>query len=305
MNEILSIERLSKNYGAFTAVDAISLQVQRGEIYGFLGLNGAGKTTTIRMLLGMINPSRGEARIFGQKVRPGKLDIWHRIGYLVEVPYAYPNLTVYENLDIIRKLRGIKDKQAVGRIIAKMGLSAYANRQARHLSLGNGQRLGLAKALIHEPELLILDEPTNGLDPSGIHEIRQLLLDLAKNHGVTIFISSHILTEISKTADRVGIIHEGRMKLELDSRQLAGNHRSLHIQVKAPQQAITALQSAGVEIRQLQGELVTDHTDAIEHPDKIAELLVQAGCGLTGLTVSQEDLESIFLHTIQSKAQVS
>ena len=157
------------------------------------GLNGAGKTTTIRMLLGLIRPTSGVSYIYGKQVRAGQNDIWKNIGYLVEVPYSYPELTVRENLEIIRRMRFISDRNAVDRIIHKLHLKEYTNRKAKNLSQGNSQRLGLAKAFLHNPDILILDEPTNGLDPAGIAEIRELLQDLASNNGATIFISSHIL----------------------------------------------------------------------------------------------------------------
>ena len=197
METIIATEKITKRYKDVVAVSDLSLNVRKGEIYGFLGLNGAGKTTTIRMLLGMINPASGKAFINGKKVYAGNHELWKEIGYLVEVPYSYPNLTVRENLEIIRRLRLLPDNSAVDRIIDQLKLNAYANRKAKNLSLGNAQRLGLAKALIHNPQILILDEPSNGLDPAGIFEIREFLQDLAKNHGVTIFISSHILGEIS------------------------------------------------------------------------------------------------------------
>jgi ABC-2 type transport system ATP-binding protein len=178
MSESLSITTngLTKHFGDVTAVDNLSLNIRRGEIYGFLGLNGAGKTTTIRMLLGMIKPSSGSVSLFGTGIHPGITSIWQRVGYMVETPHAYPDLTVQENLEIVRRLRNLNDTDVVQKIIEKLGLTRYANRRARNLSLGNAQRLGLAKALIHKPDLLILDEPANALDPAGIVEIRNLLL---------------------------------------------------------------------------------------------------------------------------------
>jgi ABC-2 type transport system ATP-binding protein len=166
---------LTKRFGDVTAVSDLSLNVRSGEIYGFLGLNGAGKTTTIRMLLGMIRPSAGSVSLFGFKVRPGQSSIWQRVGYLVETPHAYPDLTVRENLEIVRRWRRLKDPNSVEKIMEELSLGQYANRRTRNLSLGNAQRLGLAKALMHHPDLLLLDEPANALDPAGIVEIRNLL----------------------------------------------------------------------------------------------------------------------------------
>jgi len=174
MGTSLAIEAsgLTKRFGDVVAVNNLSLNIQRGEIYGFLGLNGAGKTTTIRMLLGMIRPSTGSVSLLGTKVQPGQGNIWQRVGYMVETPHAYPDLTVRENLEISRRLRQLKNADSVEKIVEQMGLAPYANRRAGILSLGNAQRLGLAKALIHHPDLLLLDEPANGLDPAGIVEVR-------------------------------------------------------------------------------------------------------------------------------------
>ncbi|HHY14286.1 MAG TPA: ABC transporter ATP-binding protein, partial [Thermoanaerobacterales bacterium] len=180
MVEIIKTINLTKKYGGTLAVDNVNLSVKKGEIFGFLGLNGAGKTTTIRMLLGLISPTFGKCYLKGKMIKPGNIDIWHDVGYIVETPHSYPELTVRENLEIVRKLRGIKDKNSVDWIISKLKLDKNASKKVANLSLGNAQRLGIAKAIIHKPKILILDEPTNGLDPAGIVEVRQLLLDLAK-----------------------------------------------------------------------------------------------------------------------------
>ena len=167
---------LSKQYkGGVLAVDQVDLRVARGEIYAFLGLNGAGKSTTIRMLLGMIRPTSGHAELFGERVASGATDLWRRVGYLVESATAYQELTVRENLDVARRLAGMPDASGVDRVLERLTLHPYADRRAGTLSLGNLQRLALARALLPSPELLILDEPANGLDPAGVIEIRELL----------------------------------------------------------------------------------------------------------------------------------
>src|SRR5262249_24083219 len=175
----ISADRLTKRYGVSCAVDDVSLRVGYGEIYAFLGLNRAGKTTTIRMLLGMIRPTSGAATLLGKHVDVDACDLWAQVGYLVETPCAYPELTVRENLEVFRRLRGVRDPKAVARITERLTLSAYADQRAGTLSLGNAQRLGLAKAMLHNPALLLLDEPANGLDPSGVVEVRELLRELA------------------------------------------------------------------------------------------------------------------------------
>jgi len=302
---MIATDKLTKRYRDVVAVSELSLHVRRGEIYGFLGLNGAGKTTTIRMLLGMINPNDGHAFINGKKVHPNNTDLWKEIGYLVEMPYSYPNLTVKENLEIVRRLRFIDNKNAVNEIIGKMKLNQYANRKAKNLSLGNAQRLGVAKAMIHNPSLLILDEPANGFDPEGIYEIRELLTDMAQNQGVTIFISSHILGEISKFANRIGIIHNGELIRELDSRQLEKLcQKRLMLDTINNAEAMKILYNHGfipTETPSQQIEIVD--TRAIVHPETIAKLMVENHTTPTMLNVVEEDLESYFLRTIKEKGE--
>src|SRR5260221_9608316 len=179
MNLPIETVDLGKRYGKVIAVTHLSLRVAKGEIYAFLGLNGAGKTTTMRMLLGMIKPTSGEACVLGTRVRVGERKPWRSVGYLVETADAYPELTVRENLEAMRRLRPGTEPKAVNRVIEQLGLHTYADRRTNTLSHGNAQRLGLAKALLHNPELIILDEPANGLDPAGIVEIRNLLIELA------------------------------------------------------------------------------------------------------------------------------
>ena len=303
MIELIQTEKLTKNFGTFTAVQAIDLTVKKGEIYGFLGLNGAGKTTTIRMLLGMIHPTSGNAYINGLKVMPNQLSLWEKVGYLVEVPYAYPELTVRENLDIYSKLRKIKDKNTTQNIMDKLKISQYENRKAGKLSLGNAQRLGLAKALIHRPDILILDEPTNGLDPAGIMEIRELLLDLSQNHGVTIFVSSHILGEISKIATRIGIIHDGHLIQELETHQV-DQLRTKRLIVRAESNLIVGEILTQNQISWHSDEkdnIVLDSPKWVSQPEAISKLLAENKCYISHLSIYEEDLESYFFNVISQK----
>ena len=246
-DQAIATDALTKRYrGDVLAVDGVNLRVARGEIYAFLGLNGAGKSTTIRMLLGMIKPTAGHAELFGVRVAPGANDLWRRVGHLVESATAYPELTVVENLDVARRLAGIEDRRRVGLMIDRLALDAYAGRRAGTLSLGNLQRLALARALLHGPELLILDEPANGLDPAGVIEIRDLLRDLAQHEGVTVFMSSHILGEVDLLANRIGIVHRGRLVEELDSDALEQRRdRRLEVATRDLAAAETALVAAG------------------------------------------------------------
>jgi ABC-2 type transport system ATP-binding protein len=300
MNDVINTIDLTKHYGKVQAVEKISLSVHKGEIYGFIGLNGAGKTTTIRMLLGMIRPTSGSSYLKGEKIDGGNYRIWNQVGYMVEIPYSYPELTVRENLGIVSKLRRISTNENVDHIISQLQLDSYADVRAGHLSLGNAQRLGLAKALLHRPAILILDEPANGLDPAGIVEIRELLQNLAHNHGVTIFISSHILGEMSRITTRIGIIHEGHLLQEVDTNQLELLLRKrLLLNALDQQQAFTVLAEAGYKAKiNQEGIMEILEQKAINHPEEIARLLVRADCPPTKLTVVEEDLESYFLRTI-------
>ncbi len=220
---VLATTALAKHYGRVRAVDGIDLEVRRGEVYGFLGRNGAGKTTTIRMLLGLIRPSAGSVQVFGRPIG-GDQEWLRRVGFLVESATAYASLTVTENLDLQRRLTGAP-RQRVADVIEQLGLAPYAGRRAGRLSLGNKQRLSLARALLHSPQLLILDEPANALDPAGIVEVRELLRSLA-DQGVTVFMSSHILAEVAHLADRIGIVDAGVLVEEAPREVLAARARA-------------------------------------------------------------------------------
>jgi len=299
MNYAIETNGLSKFYGDVRAVNSVDLRVGIGEIYGFLGLNGAGKTTTIRALLGMIRPSEGNVRVLNQVLGAGGRGPWSRVGHLVESPAAYPELTVCENLDIARRLHGIQNQKTVDDVMDKLSIASYADRKAGTLSSGNFQRLGLARALLHNPELLILDEPSNALDPAGIVEIRELLISMAREHGTTIFMSSHILTEVNLLADRIGIIHKGKLIEELDAARLEElRAKQLVIAARNMDKAREAL--IGFDVTTLDdGRLGIKDLRAIASPESIATLLVNAGAPPTHLALEQENLEEYFLRLTQ------
>jgi len=305
MEYAIETNGLSKSYREVRAVDAVSLRVMPGEIYGFLGLNGAGKTTTIRALLGMIRPSEGSVKVLDQDVGPRGRGPWSRIGHLVERPSAYPELTVRENLEIARRLQKITDKESTSRVIERLGIASYAQRKAGTLSTGNLQRLGLARALLHEPELLILDEPANGLDPAGVVEIRELLRELTHGKGVTVFMSSHILTEVDRLATRIGIIHKGKLIEELDAGQLDQiSARFLVIKTRNMNAASNVLKDAGYSISTEPGDSIRlKDARAVDAPDEVAQALVHAGASPTYLAVEQENLEDHFLRLTAEKSE--
>jgi ABC-type multidrug transport system ATPase subunit len=301
---VIATRGLAKRYDDLLAVDSLALDVRRGEVYGFLGRNGAGKTTTIRMLLGLIRPTSGEVEVLGRRIVPGETEAFSHVGYLVETSTAYPNLTVRENLDVQRRLTRAP-RTAVAETIQRLGLGAYAAKRAGQLSLGNKQRLSLARALLHSPEVLVLDEPANSLDPAGIVEIRELLRWLASERGVTVFMSSHILAEVAQLADRIGIVHEGRLLEELDREELSAKAREyVKVTVSDRVRAGSVLRAAGFP--HVQDDPDAPETlrvfDATDRVSEIARQLVTAGLELTALTPTAEDLETHFLRLTGSNA---
>ncbi|HEY4602184.1 MAG TPA: ABC transporter ATP-binding protein [Cerasibacillus sp.] len=209
MGYIVETKHLTKAFNKHKAVENVHLNIQKGDIYGFLGPNGAGKSTTIRMLLGLTYPTSGDIRIFGQDLKQNRIKILHHVGSLVENPSYYPHLTAYENLEVVRKVLQVP-KERISAVLQLVRLKHVADKKVKGFSLGMKQRLGIAAALLHQPKLLILDEPTNGLDPEGIIEIRTLMKNLA-NQGITILVSSHMLSEIEQVATTIGVIVKGKL----------------------------------------------------------------------------------------------
>jgi len=223
ISNVLQIKNLQKAFKDTQVVNLSSLSVQQGEIYGFLGPNGAGKTTTMKMILSLISRTAGEIEVFGQAIGTDKQYL-NQIGSMIEEPSYYPNLTGYENLLVFQKILGF-DKKNIQETLKIVGLDQPKNKKklVKDYSLGMKQRLALAFALVKKPRLLILDEPTNGLDPAGIHEIRELIIKLAKEQGITVFISTDILSEVEHIADRVGIINHGQLVYEGEIRKIQSN----------------------------------------------------------------------------------
>jgi ABC-2 type transport system ATP-binding protein len=235
---MLAVEttELSKKYHDFQALNQVNVSINQGSIYGFIGLNGAGKTTMMRILLNMIKPSEGQARILGQDVSKASSLFWNQIGYLIETPHSYQNLTVSENIDLygeLRLLSKMERKKRAAEMMDSLQLTPYKNTLVRDLSLGNNQKIGLIKALIHHPKILLLDEPTNGLDPTGLTAVRQLLMNEATEYGTTILISSHILDEIEKMVTNIGILHHGKLLLQ-QSKVEFENHARKKLLLKLP-----------------------------------------------------------------------
>jgi len=229
---VIKVKALSKNFGALKAVDQLSFEVEAGQVYGFLGQNGSGKSTTIRMLLSLIHPSEGHIEIFGQSLTEHRSAILEQVGAVIERPDSYPYLTAYEHLTLFAKLR--KQKITLSKIeatLAQVGLIARAKDKVQTYSLGMKQRLGIGIALLHDPQLIILDEPTNGLDPQGIADIRQLIKSISKDQGKTVLVSSHLLSEIEQIASHILIIHQGKKMAEGPTSSLLDPNKTI-VQIK-------------------------------------------------------------------------
>jgi ABC-2 type transport system ATP-binding protein len=290
----IETQGLTRKYGAFTAVDHLNLSVPQGSVYGFLGPNGAGKTTTIRMLLGLIRPQTGEVLLSGRALQaPGRVAL-QRVGALVEMPSLYGHLTGRENLEVTRRLLGAAHAQ-IARVLHIVRLKDAADKRVSQYSLGMKQRLGLALTLLNEPELLILDEPTNGLDPAGIHEVRDLIRGFPAEYGITVFLSSHLLSEVEQIADSIGIIHQGKLMYQgsLDSLQ-DQRERYLEVGVADADFARDLLATAGYAVLPSSNGLL--HIAA--EPSRAADvnaLLVGRGQRVHHLALRQRSLEDIFL----------
>lgn len=241
---IIETHNLTKRYGEQESVSNLNIHVRKGRIYGLLGRNGAGKTTTMKMLLGLTAPTSGEARIFGKSVCGNEKKIFPRVGCLIESPGFYPNLTATENLKIFARLRGIKDPKRIQSALELVNLPYQDKKLFSQYSLGMKQRLAIALAVMHDPAVLILDEPINGLDPIGIAEIRSFIRELCDERGKTILISSHILSEIALLADDIGIIDHGRLLEEESLAELEQKNRHyIHFTVSDSEQAAHLLET--------------------------------------------------------------
>lgn len=298
-NVILKTNNLTKQFKGIKPVQNLNLHVEEGSVYGFLGPNGAGKTTTIRMLLGLMRPTQGDVHVFGKNIKEEKIEILKRVGSLVESPSYYRNLTGFENLEVTRKLLGIK-KTEIDRVLKIVRLKDVADRLVKNYSLGMKQRLGIALALLNNPDLLILDEPTNGLDPSGIHEIRELINKLPNEYGITVLISSHNLSEIELIATHVGIIGNGKLLFQGTIEELqARSQPLLKLQTNEPKKVLDILNKENIF-----GSIVENNIEIIGHEENAAfinKIIVNSGYDVSQLCLQPRSLEDIFLELTGSK----
>lgn len=304
MTGAITATGLTRRFGALTAVDSVDLSIPAGTLFGFLGRNGAGKTTLIRMLLGLIRPSAGLVTILGREVdsRGGPTGPWADVGYLVDGPGLYPELTASDHLRMAERYRQVP-ATASAEIVERLQLGRYLDVSARVLSRGNRQRLGLAMALLHEPAVLILDEPTLGMDPAGMVEIRTLLRGLADG-GATVFMSTHIVSEVERLADEIGIIHEGRMLDQLNRASLIRLGQSrLVVTVASPaavRRAEAGLRAHGIVATVSGATLTMTDANALERPEQVARLLVDEDCPPRAMAVDSDSLETHFLSVTEA-----
>lgn len=292
---VIQTTGLSKRYRDKWAVDHLDLRVEQGDIYGFIGQNGAGKSTALKLLCGLARPTQGEALIFGKSVRDSVAR--RRVGALIEQPGLYPDLSGRENLRLYAALLGLDSpERQVKEILETVGLAPGEKKPVRHYSMGMKQRLGVGLALLGGPDLLLLDEPINGLDPEGIREMRELLLRLNRERGLTILVSSHILGELSKIATRYGIIQQGRMVEQITAGELAQKCTDyLHLRAEQPQKAAALLERAlhltRWEMRP-EGEIrIYEAAD----PRAVGQILTQTGIAVEEMGLHRQDLEGYFL----------
>ena len=295
MQTVIETKALCKQYGPHTAVDHVELHVPQGCVYGFIGPNGAGKSTTMKMLLGLIHPTAGRVRLLGQELtEKSRLPLLRQTGSLIESPAGYLHLTAQENLEIVADLKGVPHKD-IGRVLDIVHLTQERNRRVGQYSLGMKQRLGIAMALLGSPKLLILDEPTNGLDPAGIQEMRALIRNMPAATGATVLISSHLLGEMEQMVEQVGIIDHGHILFEGPLTELQRHSRgNVTLRLLDPAKAAPILRANGltahsdscvVTLPPLQDALLAD----------LVQKLAACGAGVVELTPHTKTLEEIFL----------
>ncbi|QUL55969.1 ATP-binding cassette domain-containing protein [Paenibacillus tritici] len=297
---VFEAEGLSKKYPSGYALDQLNMRIEAGDVYGFVGENGAGKTTLMRMIGGVVQPTAGTIALFGEQAKERLIAARRRIGFLIERPSLYPHMNALENLGFYCRIFGIRDKGRSAEVLRMVGLSEAGPKKAGEYSLGMRQRLGIAVALLNRPDFLVLDEPVNGLDPAGIVEIRHILEQLAHERGVTILISSHILSELQLLAGKYGFIHQGRLIKEIAATELQQSAQvMICITTSAPAAAVNMLkqelQREDIRINKAgEIELPRDGVD-LEH---LMSLLVQRGVPIDGFNLTAPNLEQYYMDLI-------
>lgn len=287
---------MTKQFKNYKAVNEVNLHIRKGDIYGFIGRNGAGKTTFLKMISGLSHPTSGEFTLFGCKGNElYTQNAFGRIGTLIEAPGLYPKLSAYDNMLLRCKLIGIKDRKDITELLELVGLQTAAKRKVKTFSLGMKQRLGIALALLGNPELLVLDEPINGLDPQGIVEMREILKELNEKMGITIIISSHILEELNKVANVYGVIHEGKLLKEFSLEEFHANN-SEHIEIKVDDvnKAKNALSEIGIHQCDIIDHETLKVTEQLQESSKMASTLLSHGIVLKSINIEMASLEELY-----------
>ncbi|MEJ8777345.1 ABC transporter ATP-binding protein [Pseudogracilibacillus sp. ICA-222130] len=293
---ILKAKNITKTFKGDKALDNVSMSIKKGDIYGFIGQNGAGKSTMLRIITGLSFPTNGQLELFGSIKESNIVEAQKRMGAIIENPGLFPNMSAYDNLEVHRLQKGIPGRSCIDRTLKLVGLQDTAKKKVKHFSLGMKQRLGLAVALLSDPEFLILDEPTNGLDPMGIVELRQLLKKLNREKGITVLISSHILSELHQLATNYGIIHKGKMLEELSAKELDEKCRQ-HLQIKVDQSTKGAiiieeiLGTTDFEVMQDGKIKLYDYLDDVR---TVSQTLTENGLIIEHLSQNGDNLESYF-----------
>ena len=300
---VIETNQLSKKYSSNMVVNSVDMHVEKGKIYGLLGKNGAGKTTTMCMLLNLTYPSSGDIFLFGKDPKKHSREIYSNIGSIIETPGFYENLTAYENLKIIAKIRGDFNPYNINSVLKMVNLDHEKSKKFKDFSLGMKQRLGIASAIMHSPELLILDEPINGLDPFGIKEIRTLLKRLSHEFGITILISSHILSEIENLADVIGFMDEGVLIEEISKEDLFDRlNKFVEFEVSDIEVALNIFKELELEENKdftVDGNTITLYTH-LEMRDKFNALFVKAGIDVKKVNLCEENLEDFFTRFVSN-----
>ena len=294
---VLKLSRITKTYGKVAAVDDVDMTIKKGDIYGLIGKNGAGKTTLLRLIASLAFPTSGEIELFGETTEAGLQEARNRMGAVIEMPALYPNLTAIQNLEYYQRIKGIPNKSAINEKLEFVGLTDTGKKKFKDFSLGMKQRLGIALALLNNPDFIILDEPTNGLDPSGIVEMRELLKKLNAEQRITILISSHLLTELSLVATRYGIIDKGRLVKEFTDEELREEcKRSLVITVDDTNTAASVLETILQTTRfKVMSATEIRLYDCLDDPSEVNYQLVSNGVRVVNITEMGANLEEYFM----------
>ena len=295
MEDIMRTTGLQKSYKGTVAVNDVNIHIPKGAVYGFVGPNGTGKSTVMKMILNLIHPDAGEVHLFGEKVTDHSYEIFKKVGSIIENPCFYEKMTARQNLDLHCEYMGFPNKTRIDEVLEMVGLSGAAEKQIRHYSLGMKQRLAIARAILARPEFLILDEPINALDPEGIREMRTLFQRLNRDEGTTIFISSHILSEVDLIADTIGILHHGKLLAELPIEEIHKRQTEyLNLQVDNVAHTAALLEKMGItNFSVLDKEFIRIYDSSVSGK-ALSKILIENGIGLESLGRNHDTLEDYF-----------